>query len=59
MTLDIPLLAEPAKELETEGMYVLRKKDEDLFGGISRHKPNKRSKRDKRKSVVRRTSWLH
>lgn len=41
-------------DLEDKGMYVLKKKDDDafLFGGISRSKPNKRSKRDKRKSFV-------
>ena len=43
-----------SRELTDEGMYVLRKKEEDqcLFGGITRSKPNKRSKRDKRKSFV-------
>ena len=47
------MFSETPKELEREGMYVLRKKDDDdLFGGIHRAKTNKRSKRDKRKSCV-------
>ncbi|KAK2192529.1 hypothetical protein NP493_28g04018 [Ridgeia piscesae] len=36
------------KDLEADGLYVLKKKDEDLFTGITRSK-TKRSKRDKRK----------
>ena len=37
------------KDLEAAGLYVLKKKEEDLFCGITRQKCGKRSKRDKRK----------
>ena len=39
----------PAKDLQAAGLYLLKKKDEDLFTGVTRSKNNKRSKRDKRK----------
>ncbi|KAI0215701.1 hypothetical protein LSAT2_032243 [Lamellibrachia satsuma] len=38
-----------AKDLQAAGLYLLKKKDEDLFTGVTRSKNNKRSKRDKRK----------
>ena len=39
-------------EEQYDGMYMLKKKDEDLFGGLGRQKSAKKNKREKRKTSV-------
>ncbi len=44
-------------DLEDSGLYVLKKKDDELFGGVVRPK-SKKHRREKRKSVVVRLRGL-